>query len=550
MSFSTLHTLFSAHTTLQLLVLMAFATGAGAWLGRIKFGSFSLGMGGVLFVALFFGWMVPDINLSACDTLRDFGLVLFIYTIGIEVGPGFFNSLKKDGALLCALASVVVLLGIAISLLLYKTGMMSIVGATGVLCGSVTNLPSLAAAQNVLEHLPRGAEHAGELVASAAAAYPPGMFIVVLVVQLLASTLHIDFGAEEKDYISSNSAGLDLVNCVVADAAGKTIGMVAAELDIVISRLKRGERIWVPRADETLRHGDIVLAVCRAASLEKAVAGLGKASQTDLRNEECGIDFELMTVTSHAVFGRTLGKLDFASHNGAIVTRVTRAGAEMKASPDIALEFGDRVMVVGPSASRDAVRAVVGDRASELNKTDPVALFCGITLGLLLGMVPIPIPGLPLPVRLGAAGGPIIVSLLLGRLGSTGGLVWRMPLAVNLVLREVGIMLFFAAVGLQSGAGFVSALAAGQGFKWMLCSFLVAFPPVLIVGLFARLVFKMNFLRACGMLAGATTNPPAIVYANSLTSTDAPAGASATVYPLTTLLRITSAQLLIMIFYR
>ncbi len=551
MTISTLHVLFSAHSPLQLLVLLALATGLGSWLGKIKFGAFSLGMGGVLFVALFFGWMVRDINLSACDMLRDFGLVLFIYTIGIEVGPGFFTSLKKDGIVLSLLASAVVLLGVGIALLLCKAGLVTIVSATGVLCGSVTNLPSLAAAQDVLVHMPSGAAQAAVLAASAAAAYPPGMFIVALVVRLLSQTFKIDFGAEEKDYLSSASVGLELVNCVIGgQAAGKTIGAAVAEHDIVISRLKSGGRIWVPRSSDILTEGDIVLALCRADATVVTASALGRLSAIDLRDEECGIDAERMTVTAPEIFGRTIGALDFTSNMGAIITRVTRAGADIKAESSLALEFGDRIMVVGPAMARGAVSALVGNKENELNRTDPVALFCGITLGLLLGMVPLPVPGLPLPVKLGAAGGPIIVSLLLGRLGSTGGLVWRMPREVNLVLREVGIMLFFAAVGVESGAAFVSSLAAGEGLKWMLYSFLVAFPPVLAVGLFARLVLKMNFLRTCGMLAGATTNPPAIVYANSLTSTDASAGAAATVYPLTTLLRITSAQLLIMLFYR
>jgi len=548
---SIFHSFFSTQGVMQLLILLALSVGLGAYIGRIKIRTFSVGMGGVLFAALFFGWAAGSVNMQVCDAVCDLGLVLFIYTLGIEVGPGFFGSLKKDGAVLSFLAAAVVLLGVGASLLLYKTGITTITGATGVLCGSVTNLPSLAAARDVLTLMPSGALHAGELVASAAAAYPPGMFIVALVVQMLLNTFGISLASEEKDYLSTASAGLEIINCEVGKAAVDcSSGELMSRNKFVISRLKRGDRIWVPRRDEILQEGDLVLVLCPADATEKAAKAIGSRSQTDLRNEECGIDAERMVVTSDKAIAKTIAELNMPANCGAIITRIVRAGKHITAHGPLALEFGDVITVVGPSDARALAATMVGNKKSLLERTDYAALFCGVSLGLLLGIVPIPIPGLPLPIKLGPAGGPIIVSLLLGKLGSTRGFVWRMPASANMTLREVGIMLFFAAVGLQSGAAFVNALAAGEGFKWMLCSFFVAFVPVALIGAFARIFLKINFLRICGMLAGATTNPPAMVYANSLTSTDACAAASALVYPLTTIMRITSAQLLIMLFYR
>jgi len=549
-----LNSFLNAKTVAQTTLLTALVCCAGALLGRIRIAGLPLGVSAVFAAGIIAGCHGVQLDRGAADFILNFGLILFIYTVGLEGGPGFLNALRRDGIRLGGVAVFIILCGWLCCVAIHKITNCGVAVASGVYAGAVTNIPSLAAAQETLKGF-EGPGSQGALTASAAAAagYPFGMFLVILLLYGYARVNGIDFRREERRYLSEGGGEpVSVVNFEITASApcvGRDIVSVAAECGGVASRFKRGNVVGVPTGAERAEAGDIVLAVVPQRNMERMEQLFGRRSDVDLREEE-GINAVRQLVSARGVEGKTIGELAFHSRHGAVITRVNRAGMEFVADLSLRLEYGDTATVVGSPKALAAVCAELGGGREDASRTDVGALFLGVSAGLALGGIAIPVPGLPLPVKLGVAGGCIISGICFGHMRRLLGFNFVMPSATNRILREVGITLFFAIVGIESGFPFVEAVTNGEGLRWMLYSIAVVVLPLLLACVLASRVLKLNYLKVAGVLSGATTNPPALTWASSITTCDAPAASAATVYPLTLLLRIISAQILVMLFYR
>lgn len=536
----------------QTSLLVTLVCCVGALAGRIKVAGLPLGMSAVFAIGILAGGHGITLNRGAADYILNFGLILFIYTVGLEGGPGFLNALKKDGIRLGAAAVFTILCGWFCSIALMKATGCGVAVASGVYAGAVTNIPSLAASQEVLRNF-EGPASPGAITSAAAAAagYPFGMTLVILLLYGYARLSRVNFAEEEKRYLAENGlSSVRIVNVEVAEGApyaGRVITEAAGECGAVVSRYRRGDELSVPSAAQVCQPGDILLAVVPQDNAARLEAGFGRPACCDLRMCE-GINAATMLVAAKTVEGKTVGELAFNSRHGAVITRVNRAGMEFVADASLKLERGDTVTVVGPASAIETMRAELGNKGEKAVATDVGALFLGVSLGLAIGGIPIPVPGLPLPVKLGVAGGCIIAGILCGHFRRFMGFEFILPQTTNKVLREIGITLFFAIVGLESGYPFFHAVLHGDGVRWMLYAMFVVIVPLALGCVLAHRVLRLNFLKVAGVLSGATTNPPALVWAGTLTATDAPAASAATVYPLTLLLRIISAQVLVMLF--
>lgn len=549
--------LFTEDSVARTVVLLGLAGAVGTALGKIRIAGVSLGVAGVLFAGLFLGYLKLAVDAHVLEFVREFGLILFVFTLGLQIGPGFFSSLRARGLMLNGFAAAIVLLGTLITVGWIVAGFADLPAGVGLLSGATTNTPSLAAAQQALKQVGVEDQVAAIQGLAYAAAYPFGIVGIILAMLVLKKVFRIDVKAEvaaaEK---AQQSGGPKPVtrNFKVnnPNLAGLPLGQIPGLTGsgVVVSRLSRWGQVEVARADLALQLGDILHAVGPEKGLEELRLVVGSEAGIDIKSLPGAVTNARLIVTRSSVFGREIPEVDtFAEHN-VVVTRVTRGGLEFTPTAGLRLQFGDVLMVVGEAPQIEQVAKAVGNSNKALNSPQPIPFFLGIALGVIVGSIPLTIPGLPAAVKLGLAGGPLVVAILLSRIANTGPLVWYLPTNANHMLREVGITLFLAAVGLKSGGKFVEVLLGGHGLSWLLYGAVITAVPLLVVGVVARAWKKLNYTELCGLLAGSMTDPPALAFAQQTTGSDAPAVSYAAIYPLVMLLRVFSAQLVVFLLYQ
>ncbi len=546
------------------LVLSAVAI-IGLAIAGIKVRGVGIGIAGVLFAGILLGHLGFTINHDIMEFVREFGLILFVFTIGLQLGPSFFASMRSHGLKLNALAASVVLLGVGVTLAVASFAGIDVFSAVGLFSGATTNTPSLGAAQqtvSVLAAQPGNEELAARAVLPAlayAVGYPVGVFGIIGVMLFLRSVFRVDPLREAAEFRAEQQKGIEplvRMNLVVENPNldGLEVGDVPGrrETGVIVSRIKRcaAEEVEVATEQTVLRKGDKILAVGVRRQLEAFRVIVGRESGEDLMRVPGRVAFRRVVVTRKEVLGKSIAELGLDSLYGVTVTRVLRADVEMTAIADLRLQFGDFLHVVGDEDNIAKAADLLGNSLQALNETKFIPVFLGILLGVAAGLAPFHFPGLPVPVRLGLAGGPLVLAILLGRLGRIGPLVWYMPANANTALRELGIVLFLACVGLKAGEKFVPTLLSQDGLVWLAGACAITVLPLLAVGLVARLALRVNFIAICGLLAGSMTDPPALAFANTISKSDSPSVAYATVYPLTMLLRILSAQLMVLLLAR
>lgn len=543
-----------SNPTAQAIAIIAGVCVLGMSLGAIRYRGIKLGTSGVLFAGLFAGHFYEPIDHHTLEFIKEFGLILFVFCLGLQLGPGFFDSLRRSGLRLNLLALAIVVLGAGLA-----TGLGWLLGldqaaVLGIFSGATTNTPSLGAAQQALSSFPDVSQDRAALPALAyAVTYPVGIVGIISTLLVLRRIYRIDVAAELRDFHSSATESLDKVErrtLVVENRNldGLPIGEVPGlvESGVVISRVRHaGESDTITATGQAILHvGDQLHTVGSARGLDRFQRVIGRSSEENLLSEDGPVKRQRIVATSKNVAGKTIRELQLEPLHGVVVTTVTRGSVEMIALPDLRLRLGDVLQVVGPEQGLNAAAAELGNKVEALNETHFVPLFAGIGVGILLGTFPIPCPGLPQPLKIGLAGGPLIIAILVGRLGRIGRLVWHMPQNANLAIREMGLALFFAAVGLLAGPTFFSAAFSLSGLIWLLVGACVTVIPLLAVGILSRHVLKMNYVTISGLLAGSMTDPPALAFANNLCESESPAVSYAAVYPLTMLLRIMTAQAL------
>jgi len=544
--------------TVSVLALVAVV---GLWLGNIKIRGVGFGIGGVLFGGIFVGHFADQLGwvLSAdmLHFIQEFGLILFVYTIGIQVGPGFFASLRVSGLRLNLFAFGIVVMGGLVTAILHKLFAIPLPVVLGIFSGAVTNTPALGAGQQILRDLGIPADVVDQMGMSYAMAYPFGICGILLSMWLVRVLFRINVEQEAKEHESTLTNGHALIKTINIRVENPNLNNMAIQdvpilnsATIICSRLKRDDTLMVPSPDTLIQHGDLLHLVGQPADLNNARLVIGQEVDTSLSTRGTDMRVERVVVTNEKVLGKKIRDLQVKERYDVVISRLNRAGVELVASQDASLQFGDILNLVGRPSSIDAVANMVGNAQQKLQQVQMLPVFIGVGLGVMLGSIPLYVPGFPVALKLGLAGGPLIMALILGRIGSIGKLYWFMPPSANLALRELGIVLFLAVVGLKSGGDFVDTLVNGEGMSWVGYGVFITAIPLITVGLLARMFAKMNYLTLCGMLAGSMTDPPALAFANNLHATSGAAALSyATVYPLVMFLRIITPQLLAVLFW-
>ena len=551
--------LFNPDSIAHIVALYAFVIAVGVLLGKIKIFGISLGVTFVLFVGILVGHFGFTGNTSILNFVQDFGLILFVFCIGLQVGPSFFSSFKKGGIAMNMVAVGIVALNIAVALILYFAlqGRVDIPMMVGILCGAVTNTPGLGAANEALTQI----NYNGPQIAMGyACAYPLGVMGIILSMILIRIICRIDLNKEEEEIKRGEEANPHLkpffLNLEVHNEAlqGKTVLQVRNFLarDFVCSRIMKSDGcVYIPTANTVLELNDKMFIVCAEDDSEAIITFIGPQVQNVDWEAQGKTDKPMVSrrilVTQSNINGKTLGELHFNSMYGVNVTRVNRSGMDLFASRQLTLQVGDRVMVVGPQDAVERVAGLLGNQLKRLDHPNIVTIFIGILCGILFGSLPFAIPGIPTPIKLGLAGGPLIISILIGRFGHKVKLVTYTTMSANLMLREVGLALFLASVGIKAGGSFVQTVVEGDGLLYVGIGFLITIIPLIIMGIVARWRHKLNYYTLIGLIAGSNTDPPALAYANQVSSNDAPAVGYSTVYPLSMFLRILTAQLLILL---
>ncbi len=544
--------------TVSILALVAVV---GLFIGNVKFRGIGLGIGGVLFGGIIVGHFVSQAGMTLSSdmlhVIQEFGLILFVYTIGIQVGPGFFASLRVSGLRLNLFAVLIVIIGGLVTAILHKLFDIPLPVVLGIFSGAVTNTPALGAGQQILRDLGTPMEMVDQMGMSYAMAYPFGICGILFTMWMLRVIFRVNVETEAQQHESSRTNGGELIKTInirvenpnLHDLAIKDVPILNGD-KIICSRLKREETLKVPSPDTIIQLGDLLHLVGQPADLHNAQLVIGQEVDTSLSTKGTDLRVERVVVTNENVLGKRIRDLHFKERYDVVISRLNRAGVELVASGDISLQFGDILNLVGRPSAIDAVANVLGNAQQKLQQVQMLPVFIGIGLGVLLGSIPVFVPGFPAALKLGLAGGPLIMALILGRIGSIGKLYWFMPPSANLALRELGIVLFLSVVGLKSGGDFVNTLVNGEGLSWIGYGALITAVPLITVGILARMLAKMNYLTMCGMLAGSMTDPPALAFANNLHPTSGAAALSyATVYPLVMFLRIITPQLLAVLFW-
>jgi putative transport protein len=544
-----------AHTVLLFSIVIA----SGISLGKIKIFGISLGITFVLFAGILLGHFGFGMNHEILHFMREFGLILFVYSIGLQVGPGFFSSFKKGGITLNMLAVGVVFLGITLTIILHYATGIPMQTMVGILSGAVTNTPGLGAAQQAYSDIRNGVGDS-TIAMGYAVTYPLAVIGIILSILLMKFIFRVKTEKETEDLnkITGNKDDqIELTSLEVSNPAiyGKNIRDIhrLIERRFVVSRVlhTQDNQIEVASPDTVLQEKDKIYVATTPRNREAVIAFLGKT--IDMGQQEWDmLDKHLVSrrilITKTSINGRSLRQLNLRTNFGVNITRVNRSGVDLIADPNLTLQVGDRVTVVGDEPAIRSVERVLGNQMKRLNEPNLIPIFIGIFLGVLLGSIPFAFPLIPQPVKLGLAGGPLIVAILISIFGPKYHLVTYTTMSANLMLREIGICLFLACVGIGAGENFVSTLVSGGGLKWIGYGFIITTVPLIIIGIIGRSIFKLNYYSLMGLMSGSMTDPPALAYSNATSGNDAPAVSYATVYPLTMFLRVLSAQLLILFF--
>ncbi|WP_097746169.1 putative transporter [Escherichia coli] len=544
--------------TVSILALVAVV---GLFIGNVKFRGVGLGIGGVLFGGIIVGHFVSQAGMTLSSdmlhVIQEFGLILFVYTIGIQVGPGFFASLRVSGLRLNLFAVLIVIIGGLVTAILHKLFDIPLPVVLGIFSGAVTNTPALGAGQQILRDLGTPMAMVDQMGMSYAMAYPFGICGILFTMWMLRVIFRVNVKTEAQQHESTRTNGGALIRTInirvenpnLHNLAIKDVPILNGD-KVICSRLKREETLKVPSPETVIQLGDLLHLVGQPADLHNAQLVIGQEVDTSLSTKGTDLRVARVVVTNENVLGKRIRDLHFKERYDVVISRLNRAGVELVASSDISLQFGDILNLVGRPSAIDAVANVLGNAQQKLQQVQMLPVFIGIGLGVLLGSIPVFVPGFPAALKLGLAGGPLIMALILGRIGSIGKLYWFMPPSANLALRELGIVLFLSVVGLKSGGDFIHTLVDGEGLSWIGYGALITAVPLITVGILARMLAKMNYLTMCGMLAGSMTDPPALAFANNLHPTSGAAALSyATVYPLVMFLRIITPQLLAVLFW-
>ncbi len=548
--------IFFEPSVIQAVIVLSLVCAIGLYLGRIKFRGISLGVTFVFFIGILAGHFGLKINSDMLDFAQNFGLIIFVYTLGLQVGPGFFSSLKKGGVKLNLLSMALVAIGLVFTLVLSWTTGISLSDMMGLLSGSVTNTPMLGAAQQaMLQISPDDSEGVARMALACAVAYPLGVIGVIIAIIILRKMFDKDAGKnlrnlEDKTYVGEYHVSNPAVY-------GKTIKDIMMPLDMhfVISRVWHDGRVSIPASDTKIQKNDHLLIISGKGEVDSIKTIFGEQDETDWNRPDIdwnAIDSLLVSrhvlVTNSKMDGIKLGSLRLRNAYGINITRVNRAGINLVASPSLRLQTGDKLTIVGETKAIDNCSKILGNEAKELNNPNLIAIFIGLVLGLLLGSVPFMIPGMSMPIKLGLAGGPIIVGILMGAFGSRFHLTTYTTQSANLMLRQFGITTYLAGLGLASGEHFFETVFCMEGLLWIVLGLALALIPVLAVGIIAGRFFKVDYARNAGMLCGSMANPMALNYANSTVKGDEPSVAYATVYPLAIFVRVITAQLVLILF--
>lgn len=541
------------------ILLLSFVIAAGIQLGKIKVFGVSLGITLVLFVGIILGHFGFTINHNVIHFFKEFGLILFVYSVGMQVGPGFFSSFKKGGVTLNLLACGIVALGVITAVILHYATGIPMPTMVGILSGAVTNTPGLGAAQQAFSDMYGSADNT--IALGYAVAYPLGVIGIILSIMFVRYVFRVNFDKENEQLNNEDSSHANEakpISLLVKNPAifGKTIGELSSLLehrDFVISRIwhDSNKQIEIASANVVLQENDKIFVITTEQDAETIKTFVGVEIDMErkqwIRMESQFINRRIL-ITKPELNGKRLGQLKLRKLYGINITRINRAGVDLVATPHLTLQVGDRVNVVGTETAVMNVEKVLGNSMKRLNEPNLITIFVGIALGIVLGSIPITFPGIPQPVKLGLAGGPLIVAILISRFGYKYKLITYTTQSANLMLREIGITLFLACVGISAGDGFVDTIVNNGGFAWIGYGFIITTVPLLIVGCIGRYFCKVNYFTLMGLIAGSTTDPPALAYSNATAGNDAPSVGYATVYPLTMFLRVLTAQLLILFF--
>lgn len=544
----------------HIVLLYAVVIAIGVYLGKIKVGGISIGVTFVLFAGIAAGHIGFTAPANILSFLQEFGLILFVFMIGLQVGPGFFESFRKGGITLNLLSTVMVLLNVGVMFACYyiffdTSDPKNLPMMVGTLYGAVTNTPGLGAANETLYSIFSKGE-VPQIASGYACAYPLGVLGIIgatiaikyiFGIKLDKEEEELTKEEEENDSVKPHFMDIEVTNSYLE---GKTLAQVHNFLnrDFVCSRILHEGHVSIPNGSTVFHIGDKLFVVCAENDAEAIIAFIGPVINIDWKKQDEPMVSKRILVTRSAINGKTLGQMHFSSAYGVNVTRVTRQGMDLFASPSLSLQVGDRIMVVGPEDVVNRVAAVMGNSIKRLDAPNIATIFVGIFIGILFGSIPIALPGIPVPIKLGIAGGPLIIAILIGRYGYKVHLVTYTTTSANMMLREIGLMMFLASVGIKAGDGFLETVIQGDGLKYVYTGFFITIIPIFIIGIIARKKYKFNYFTIMGMIAGTYTDPPALAYANSICSKEAPAVGYSTVYPLSMFLRIFTAQIIVLFF--
>ena len=548
---------FLEPTMVQAVIIISLVSALGLYLGRIKIFGISLGITFVFFAGIFAGHLGIVVNKDMLYFAQSFGLILFVYALGLQVGPGFFSSLKKGGVAMNMMGLGVILLGLIMTVSLHWVTGVSLSNMVGLLCGAVTNTPALGAAQQALLQIdPANTKGVTDMALACAVAYPLGVVGVILAIIILRALFADKKQKDLKEQRDTTTyvAEFHVSNPAIYEKSIKDV-MKLTDKHFVISRVWRNGKVSIPTSDTLLHEHDHLLIISVKSDVENIKVLFGEQENVDWNKADIdwnAIDSQLISrriaVTRNRVNGVKLGSLRLRNLYGINITRVNCAGIDLLASPDLRLQIGDRLTIVGEANSVNTVGKILGDEIKRLNNPNLLAVFIGISLGMLLGALPITLPGMSTPVKLGIAGGPIIVGILMGAFGPRFHLTTYTTMSANLMLRQLGIIIYLAGLGIDSGVHFFETVFRAEGLLWIGLGFLLTIVPVLIVGFIASQFFKLDYAHNVGMLCGSMANPMALSYANTTVDGDEPSVSYATVYPLSMFIRVISAQLVLMLF--
>ncbi len=544
----------------HIVLLYAIVIAVGVYLGKIKIGGISIGVTFVLFAGIAAGHIGFTAPTNILSFLQEFGLILFVFMIGLQVGPGFLESFRKGGITLNLLSTVMVVLNVIVMFACYyiffdTSDPKNLPMMVGTLYGAVTNTPGFGAANETLYSIFDKGE-VPQIASGYACAYPLGVLGIIGATIAIKYIFGIKLEKEEEelakeeednDDVKPHFMDLEVTNLYLE---GKTLAQVHNFLnrDFVCSRILHDGHVSIPNGSTIFHIGDKLFVVCAENDAEAIIAFIGPTINVDWKKQDEPMVSKRILVTRSSINGKTLGQMHFSSAYGVNVTRVTRQGMDLFAIPSLSLQVGDRIMVVGPEDAVNRVAAVMGNSIKRLDAPNIATIFVGVFIGILFGSIPVAIPGIPVPIKLGIAGGPLIIAILIGRYGYKVHLVTYTTTSANMMLREIGLMLFLASVGIKAGDGFLETVIQGDGVKYVYTGFLITIIPILIIGIIARKKYKFNYFTIMGMIAGTYTDPPALAYANSICSKEAPSIGYSTVYPLSMFLRIFTAQIIVLFF--